>query len=299
MQIAGRGARPANARGIHYQIGDIDVSLRSELVEVLEDFTSLYRGCPEGTADFDRTIRMDVRASNNVRFGRKRYLVFGDGKRIGSERRWHEVLPSLEWGINSRVIATRSNYLQLHAATMVYRGQGIIFAGTSGCGKSTLAAALLSRGWRYLSDEFALINPNTLFLHPFPKALCIKRGAFKLIQRMSLRFAGRYHYVKHLKGRVGYINPFEAGRNAIGVPSPIRFVIFPKYTEGGEPHLYSVPRPRAVLALAGCALNRNAFDDGAVSLLSKVACGAQCFSLESGPVDTTCSLIESLLSSAH
>lgn len=298
IQMAGRGAGPLNTQSIHYRIGDIAVSLQSELVEVLEDFTALYRGCPEGTADSDRTIRMEVRVGNNARLGRKRYLIFGDGKRLGSERRWHEILPSLEWGINSRVIATQSNFLQLHAATMVYRGKGVIFAGPSGCGKSTLAAALLSRGWRYLSDEFALINPNTLRLHPFPKALCIKRGAFKLIQRMSLRFAGRYHYVKRLKGRVGYINPFEGGRKVIGEPSPIRFVVFPKYTDGGEPHLYPVPRPRAVLALAGCALNRNDFDDGAVSILSRVARGAQCFSLESGPIDTTCSLIESVLSRA-
>ena len=36
----------------------------------------------------------------------------------------------------------------------------------------------MPRGWEHLSDEFALIEPNTRDLRPFPKPVCVKAGFF-------------------------------------------------------------------------------------------------------------------------
>lgn len=36
-----------------------------------------------------------------------------------------------------------------------------MLVGTTGAGKSTLCAALCADGWRLLSDEMALIEPDT------------------------------------------------------------------------------------------------------------------------------------------
>lgn len=96
------------------------------------------------------------------------------------------MLPYLEWGIHWRVISGRPEHLQIHAASLMRDGKGVVLAGASGFGKSTLAAGLLSRGWDYLSDELGLIDPQTLWVHGFPKALRIKRGAFKLIEDLNL-----------------------------------------------------------------------------------------------------------------
>ena len=175
----------------------------------------------------------------------------------------------------------------------------MVFAGASGCGKSTLVAGLLPRGWKYLSDEFALIDPSTLYLRPFPKAVCIKAGAFGIVRRMNLPFAGRRYYVKGLKGRVGYINPHDLGPGTIAGPTPVRFVIFPNYVEGREPRLYSLSRARAALSLARCGLNRTVFPNQAIPILSDVVRGADCFRLESGPLADTCELIESLVTNGH
>jgi hypothetical protein len=222
-------------------------------------------------------------------------VISGDGQELFTDRRDLEVLPYLEWGINWRVMATRSNYLQLHSAAMVYGGQGVIFAGASGCGKSTLAAGLLSRGWTYLSDEFGLIDPDTTYLHSFPKALCIKAGSFDLIERLDLPLRRRRHYVKAFKGRVAYISPQDVGPQMEAAPGPIRFVIFPEYIEGGEPRLRPLSPGRAAFALAGHALNRNVFGSRAISILSAVVRGAECFRLESGPLEPTCALIDALV----
>ncbi len=283
---------------LSYRIDDISVTVRSELPEVADDFAALYRGYGRGCPGSRRTIHMEVRRTGRTWLGRSRYLVFGDGEGIGRERRREDVLPFLEWGINWQLIATHSEFLQLHAAAMVRDGQGVIFAGASGCGKSTLVAGLLGRGWKYLSDEFALIDPNTLDLRPFPKAVCVKAGAFEIVQRLNLPFAGPRCYVKGIKGKVGYINPYDIAPDAIPGPAPVRFVIFPKYLEGCAARLRPVARARAAFMLAGSGLNRDVFADRALSILADVARGAECFSLECGSIDETCDLLEALFEGA-
>jgi HprK-related kinase A len=204
------------------------------------------------------------------------------------------VLPYLEWGIDWRVIATRTEYLQLHAATLPCDGQAVVFAGPSGTGKSTLAAGLLARGWSYLSDEFALIDTDTLHVHSLPKALCIKAGSFSAVEHLNLPLWRRRHYVKAFKGRVAYVKIQNLAHQVDVSPRPVRFVVFPRYAEGSKARLYPVSRARAAFSLTGYAFNRNAFGSRTITILSEVVRNAECFGLQFGPLDETCDLVESL-----
>lgn len=288
----------ANRQCLNYRIGQFNVCIRSELDAVLEDFAALYRGYPSERINGETPLHVGVHQVKRSSLRGARYLIVGEGDEIGGERRREEVVPFLEWGINWCLISTRADFLQLHAATMAYGGKGVILAAGSGCGKSTLVAGLMARGWTYLSDEFALINPDTLNAHAFPKAVCIKAGAFGLVRELGLPFAGRRYYVKGLKGRVGYVNPREVGSGTVGSQTRIRLVIFPKYTPHRQPRLNRVARAKAVFALAGSALNRNAFADQGVSVLSRVVREADCFGIDSGSLDRTCDLLESLIEAA-
>ncbi len=284
-----------NEKSVDYRIGEFNVSVCSELDEVLADFAALYHGYPSRHVNGDMPIRVSVRRVKGSRLRRERYQIVGDGEDVGGQRRREEVIPFVEWGINWCVISTRADFLQLHAATMVYDGKGVILAAGSGGGKSTLVVGLMARGWTYLSDEFALINPSTLNAHAFPKAVCVKAGAFGIVRELGLSFAGRPHYVKGLKGRVGYVNPRELGPKTIGTQARIRLVVFPKYTSGRQPRLNPLTRAKAVFALAGSALNRHVFADQGVSVLSRVVREAECFGIDSGSLQGTCDMIESLI----
>ena len=286
-------------RVLHRKIGDIDVTVTGDAEDVLDDFAALYGAKETGHETVDSSIRMEVRMSRRAAFGRSRYAIFGDGKELFTDRRALEVLPYLEWGINWRVMDRCTGYLQLHAATLSFEGQGVLLVGNSGVGKSTLAAGLVSRGWTYLSDEFALIDPDTLRLHPFPKAMCIKAGSFEVIERLNLPLWRRRHYVKAIKGAVGYVRPQDFAPGVVPSPCPIRFVIFPKYGDGEQPRFYPVLSGHAAFSMAGHALNRTVFGERTVSILSKVVRQAECLGLVSGPINETCELIESLFSPAH
>ncbi|MHC4126635.1 MAG: hypothetical protein ACYSWT_03680 [Planctomycetota bacterium] len=278
-----------------FRIGDQDVVVRSELPEALADFAALYPQCAGAASDNKTAIAMEVKRAGRSRLGRRRFDIHGDGEALHRDLQANEVLPHLEWGISWRIVARRGEFLQVHAASLARGGQGIVLAGASGAGKSTLAAGLLARGWDYLCDEFALINPETLRLHPYPKAVCIKAGSFDAVRRLGLTFSRDRHYAKAIKGRVGYISPADLGSDVVSEPCPVRYVIFPHYGGDGEPRARRVPPAGAVFGLLSQVLNRDAFADRAVPLLSRIVREARCFGLESGPIEATCDLIESLI----
>ena len=278
---------------IHFAIADVGVGVRSDLQELLAELAALYPQSSDRQM-LRKTIFVEVRETS-ARLGRRRYRVYADNREIGGNLRRDEVYPFVEWAINLRVIATRSEYVQLHAASMANDGNGFIFAGGSGSGKSTLAAGLMARGWNYLCDEFELIDRNTLCLKPFPKPLCIKAGAFPVLKRLGLPFARRRDYIKSQKGRVGYINPNDVQGHRAARSAPVRFVIFPMYAEKQPPRLYPISRARALMDLAGCVFNRHVFDDQGLSILSKVIRRAECHRLEMGDLAETCDLLEAQL----
>ena len=275
-----------------FRLGAIDVAVSSDLREVLDCFSSLYAQFRHEGPPSDRTVRMEVRKSSRWR---RRYDIYGDGQTVRRNRRVKELLPFLEWAINARVIATRSDYLQLHAATLALDGQGVILTGSPGAGKSTLAAGLAARGWRYLCDEFALIDPLTLRAAPFPKALCIKAGSFDVVRSVNLKLAGDGYHVKGFKGPVGYVSAPGISNSKSVESVPVRTIVFLNYAGGVEPQAYSVPRYRAVLGLAGQTLNRNVFGVRTASILSQLVKGAACWGLDSGEIGATCRRVEALL----
>jgi hypothetical protein len=69
--------------------------------------------------------------------------------------------------------------LAFHAGAVERRGRAVLLAGFSGGGKSTLTAAFTQRGWGYLSDEVALVDPASLSVHPYPKDLDLGDGSLE------------------------------------------------------------------------------------------------------------------------
>ncbi len=68
----------------------------------------------------------------------------------------------------------RSELFFLHGASVAREDNCIVILGASGAGKSTLCWALCHHGYRYLSDELAPIELETLSIEPYPHALCVK-----------------------------------------------------------------------------------------------------------------------------
>lgn len=68
----------------------------------------------------------------------------------------------------------RQDLFFVHAAAVEINGSSAIITAPSGTGKSTTTWGLLHQGFRYLSDELAPIDLDTMTVCPYPHALCLK-----------------------------------------------------------------------------------------------------------------------------
>lgn len=68
----------------------------------------------------------------------------------------------------------RPDLLFQHAAVVSWKGRAVVFAAGTGSGKSTLCWALLHHGLDYMSDELGPIDPESLAVHPYSRAVCLK-----------------------------------------------------------------------------------------------------------------------------
>ena len=65
--------------------------------------------------------------------------------------------------------------IHLHGAALVRDGRALVLAGGTFAGKSTLAAWLTHRGWGFLTDEAALVDPEALVVAPFWRPINVRR----------------------------------------------------------------------------------------------------------------------------
>ena len=275
----------------YFRVGVIDIAITSELPGVLSEYTELYHQCRIPRSD--RAINLSVhRERSRYTLGR-RYVIRGDGERMFSVRKLEEVLPHLEWAVNWRIVKEFHSYLQLHSGVVQRNGAGFVFPASPGSGKTTLCCGLLARGWKYLSDEFALIDPQGN-LHPYPKALCVKEGSFSVVEGLSLPQLSPYQYKKGAKGRVAYLSPSDIGPQCVSDVCPLRYVVFPTYREGAEPSLQRITRGEAAFQVTQLSFNFQKYGPEAMGLLTNAIRSADCYRLTSGEINKTCDLMERL-----
>ncbi len=68
----------------------------------------------------------------------------------------------------------RRRYTLIHGAVLGCAGRAVIVSGVTGSGKTTLTLRLLHDGWTYLSDDCAVLCPETLRVWPTPGAMHVK-----------------------------------------------------------------------------------------------------------------------------
>ena len=89
----------------------------------------------------------------------------GDGPNLGS------ALWAFESALCEGIIRSQRRLIAVHAATLYFRGLAVMLIGPSEAGKSTLSVAFSRRGFTLATDDVALVDPQTLNVHPIPRCL--------------------------------------------------------------------------------------------------------------------------------
>ena len=291
-------SRRAKQSVMHFSIGDINVSLATPIRTLRRQYTELYHEFQVGNAQ-DDAVRVTVVPSRFSLKHRRTYRIRVNGRDRFAPSRFDEVLPYVEWAVNWELADVQPRFLQLHASSLECDGRGIIFPGASGSGKSTLALALLQGGWRYLCDEFALIHADSLRLHPFPRAICIKKSGFGTAAAIGIQVANTRHYHKGTKGPVAFLNPQKIRPGCLGRACPIRFVVFPRYVPSASPTLTPMSRGEAALELHHVCFNLFGCRALGVDVLTGMIRNAACYRLVSGELRKTCHLLTRMVEESN
>ncbi|MFQ5590149.1 MAG: hypothetical protein ACE5HE_03205 [Phycisphaerae bacterium] len=285
---------PTYGRTRHFQIGSVPVSLTTEVRGLLEEYSALYGDFRIRTPP-ENTVQVGVHVRRPASWHRRRFHVTVNGRLQFSPARTESLIPYVEWAVNWGMARLLPQYLQLHAASLEVDGAGVVLAGASGSGKSTLAAGLVARGWRYLCDEFALIHVGTRALHPYPRAICVKKPSFALVRSLGFQLRAKRRCVKGAKGPVGFLNPLGMRSDALGRACPVRYVIFPSYVRGARPSLIEMSRAEAGFALHQVCFNVLDCEAVATDVLAAVVRRAWCYRLIAGELARTCDLLQRLI----
>lgn len=220
------------------------------------------------------------------------FALYRDGEMLGNFRLGSGLLARLIWHINHRAIQDATEHLLLHASAAEWKGRTLIFPAPMESGKTTLVAGLVRAGFGYVSDEAVAIDPSSLMVDAFPRALSIDRGSWATLNDLKPTLELE---IEHFQGEQWQVPPDSIRPGAVAHRTQPRFVIVPRYREGSETRLFPLRRVEAVHVMGENAFNFQDFGDQGLRLLASVARVTSCYRLDIGDLDRACSLVANLV----
>ena len=217
------------------RIGPVGFRIGSDWRTPIEQLRTLYRDYPQpedGIVDFN--VRLFA-ARPWRRFVRPSVMIGGDFTiPDAAPLPLAQGLLAAEMGMNLQMALAQRRYLLLHASAVERDGRALLMTGESGAGKSTLAALLMTRGWRLLGDEFALLDPASGQVHAFPRLISLKNAAIGVMERAAP--VGRFGplLAGTPKGDIRHLVPDAAAIAAMDRPAAPALLMFPTYGQTSD-----------------------------------------------------------------
>lgn len=252
----------------------------------------LYAAYPRDSGIAHATVRLEatrwhrrlVRSQLSIRGDH----VLPDALPVGL----HHGLLAAEMGMNLQMALGERHFLLIHAASVERDGRALLLAGDSGSGKSTLAAALSLGGWRLLGDEFALIDPVSGLLHPFPRPVSLKNDAIDVMQsrlppdRFGPLITGTP------KGDIRHLVPDAASIARMEEPARPALILFPCF--GGAAAIGVVGAGEAFVRLTQASTNYTALGEAGFAALTRLVTAVPAAAITYPDTATAVAQLESL-----
>lgn len=252
--------------GFSVRIGPVGFRVGSDWRAPIAALQSLYADYPRpGVPDF--TVRLEAPRAWR-RWFRPKVEIAGDFTLPDAAPLplAHGLLAA-EMAMNLQMAIGQRRYLLLHAATVERDGRAIVLTGESGAGKSTLAAMLMTRGWRLMGDEFALLSPETGMIHAFPRLISLKNAAIDVVTQAAPDGRWGPMLAATPKGDIRHLRPDAAALTAMDVPAMPARLVFPRY--GFDAATRSVSPSEAFVRLTQASTNYVALGERGFAALTR------------------------------
>lgn len=236
---------------LHLRVGPIRFRIGSVWRQPIVQLAALYADYPRDAGIPDYSVRLEP-AIGWRRWIHPPVAIAGDFTVPEAlPLRFAHALLAAEMAMNLQLALGERRLLLLHAATVERDGRALILTGESGSGKSTLSALLAHAGWRFMGDEFALIDPATGLALPFPRPVSLKNEGIAALARHDARFGPLLTGTP--KGTIRHFAPSAAAIAAMDVPAHPALILFPRY--GTANAVRDVPPGEAFVRLTQASTN--------------------------------------------
>lgn len=288
------GARLAQP-GLRLQTGRFVTRVSSPIAGVADGIALLYADYPlleqDGFADFYVHF---ARSGGLRRWFRPQVNFDYDGVTPFDPLPCHHAQPMFEWVLNWCVTTRAHHYLMLHAAVIERNGVAAILPAPPGSGKSTLCAALVTRGWRLLSDEVALVRLDNGELEPLPRPVSLKNASIALMRAYAPQATFSVPVLDTAKGAVAHMKaPSDSVRRAAETARPA-WIIFPRYVAGAAAQLAAVAPGRACMRVAENSFNYSLLAATGFSALTRLIDASDCYDFTYSALDDAIGVFDGL-----
>ena len=254
---------------------------------------ALYRDYPAPASLIpDYTVRLEA-----AKFGRR---LFRPSVAIRGDYTLPEAVPqslahgliSAEMAMNLQMALGERRFLLLHASSVEKDGKVLIMTGESGSGKSTLSALLGAHGWRFMGDEFALIDPVSGDVYPFPRPVSLKNEAIGVMR--GLLPAARFGPLQAgtAKGDICHLIPDAAAIAGMNNPARPALILFPGF--GPPRDIRPVGTSEAFVRLTQASTNYTALGEAGFDALTGLVTSVPACAIDYPDTDTALALVDEL-----
>ena len=287
------------SEGLHLRTGPFTVHLHSQVGDLASPLHRLYGNHPllenPEFSDFHvhltRARGLRARWRSWVRFWYDGHSPFDP---LPESLLW----PHVEWGLNWCIAVRAHQYLMLHAGGVERYGRALLLPAWPGSGKSTLCAALSQRGWRLLSDEFALVRPRDLAVVPLARPIGLKNESIQVIRRFAPEVVLGPAFPKTRKGTVAHVRPTAESVARAGEVARPGLIVFPQYQAGAEPQLLPLVKERAFLRLTGNSFNYERIGLRGFETAAALIDGCDSYTFRYGNLEQAVALLDGLMQQA-
>ncbi|HEX8579016.1 MAG TPA: HprK-related kinase A [Allosphingosinicella sp.] len=277
------------------RVGPVSFRIGSAWPQPIAELAALYAPYPKpgGVADF--TVRLEPEKPWR-RFVRPSVAIHGDYRLPdAAPLPLAQGLLAAEMGMNLQMALGQKRFLLLHAGCVERNGRALLLTGHSGAGKSTLAALLGESGWRFMGDEFALHDPDTGLIHPFPRAISLKNQSLALFDNAAPERLGPV--LKGTpKGTIRHLRPPADAIARMAEPARPALILFPRFGRDFEPETRPVGAAETFVRLTQASTNYVALGSRGFEALTGLVTAVPAFGIDYASGAEAASLIEALWS---
>lgn len=242
--------------GLTVDFGAARVRIFSDCESLASAILSVYRHFPDEqySGFVDATVQV-LRVRGLRRFINPQIEFLSDANRPFEPFPADTTLPLLEWGMNYALSDRIFHCLVLHSGVVAKNDRAVLLPAIPGSGKSTLTAALHLSGYRLLSDEFGVIEPESGELIPMVRPVALKNNSVPIISDRFPNAVLGPIFPKTKKGDVSHLSPSldsVRARHTAAVPTA---VVFPRYVKGARCRMEDVDPASAFNRLAVNSFN--------------------------------------------